>query len=324
MNTIINVLSGFDQAIAMLRNGRLVAVPTETVYGLAADATNTSAVNRIYEAKGRPDFNPLIAHVAGLDMAEKYGAFDDHSRQLAMEFWPGPLTLVLPLKPQSNIAKPVTAGLETIALRHPRGIMAKLSAGLGTPVAAPSANSSGHLSPTLATHVQADLGDKVDLILDGGPCELGLESTIVRCSDGQVTLLREGGLPVEDLEKSLGFAVQRGTNNPKVEAPGMLLAHYAPRKPVRLNATSVSSEDALLSFGHQSTEGQPVAHLNLSENGDLTEAAHNLFAMLKMLDESGAVSIAVQAIPHHGLGAAINDRLRRAAHGRTGKGELAR
>jgi len=312
MNNVLSIDEGVERAAAILRGGGLVAVPTETVYGLAADATNRAAVASIYEAKGRPSFNPLISHVSGIDMARKFGIFDALALKLAEEFWPGPLTLVVPLRAEAKIPESVTAGLPTIALRHPKGVMAQLCAMLDAPLAAPSANSSGKISPTEAHHVSEDLGDKVDLILDGGPCAVGVESTILKVDSENVVLLREGGIAVEELEKHLGRKISAHVSDAKIEAPGQLLAHYAPRLPIRLNATSVGEDEALLAFGPQS-ENHAIT-LNLSESGNMDEAAHNLFSMMKRLDGSGAVAIAVQPIPMHGLGAAVNDRLKRAAH----------
>ena len=311
MVRMINTDLGYGDALSLLRGGGIVAVPTETVYGLAANATNGQAVERIFRAKNRPNFNPLIAHVSGLDMAKQYGKFGELSLHLVKHFWPGPLTIVVPLQANSNIADAVTAGLNTIALRHPIGMMAKLAEGLGVPLAAPSANSSGKLSPTLAVHVAEDLGNKVDLILDGGPTLVGVESTILKIENSKATLLREGGLSVEKIEAVTG-PVNRAENNSKIEAPGMMLSHYAPTLPLRLNAKKVASDEALLIFGSMSTSGAPHIMRNLSRMGDLGEAARNLFAMLKELDKSGASAIAVQAIPRHDLGAAINDRLTRA------------
>jgi len=310
-NIMKNPKAGFDAALAALRSGGLAAVPTETVYGLGADATNGSAVSRIFAAKGRPDFNPLIAHVSGVEMARSIAVLNDVSLKLASRFWPGPLTLVVPLKPGATIAPAVTAGLETIALRQPKGIMADLANALGNPIAAPSANSSGRISPTLAKHVMDDLGDKIDVILDGGNCDVGLESTIVKADDDGVALLRKGGIAVETLEMFLGQKLRPGTDKPKVEAPGMLLAHYAPRTPVRLNAPCANEGEVLLAFGPGVDDGPAVR--NLSPEGDLHQAAHNLFAMMKELDMCGATRIAVQPIPQQGIGAAINDRLERAA-----------
>ena len=313
MAKVIPAVSGIESALSILADGGLVAVPTETVYGLAADACNEEAVRSIYAAKGRPSFNPLIAHVSGLPMAQEIGSFDDIAMKLARAFWPGALTLVVPLQQNKKIAPSVTAGLGTIALRHPKGIMAELAGRLGNPIAAPSANSSGKLTPTRAEHVQMDIGDRIDLILDDGPCPVGLESTIVKVVNGVPVLLREGGIPAEDIEALLGADVQRSSNTREIEAPGQLLAHYAPEAMLRLNATDFTKDEAVLAFGKQTTV-LPKLSRNLSEQGSLSEAASNLFSMLKELDLEGATRIAVQPIPTHGLGAAINDRLKRAAH----------
>lgn len=314
MSTVLDICGSdpgdaLDQAAEALAGGALVAVPTETVYGLAADATNPEAVAKIYAAKGRPTFNPLIIHVSGPDMAQRYGGFDDTAERLIEAFWPGPLTLVVPMGQDSGLAEAVTANLETVAIRQPTGAMADLARRLGRPLAAPSANSSGRISPTRAEHVAADLGDKVALILDGGPCAVGLESTIVKCAGDAVTLLREGGLDQASIEAVVG-PLDRPADE-RIEAPGMLLKHYAPSKPVRLNADHAAAGEALLGFGPQGNG----AALNLSPSGDLAEAARNLFAMLHDLDGSEAKAIAVQPVPNTGLGAAINDRLRRAAAG---------
>ena len=313
MAKVIPAVSGIESALSILADGGLVAVPTETVYGLAADACNEEAVRSIYAAKGRPSFNPLIAHVSGLPMAQEIGSFDDIAMKLARAFWPGALTLVVPLQQNKKIAPSVTAGLGTIALRHPKGIMAELAERLGNPIAAPSANSSGKLTPTRAEHVQMDIGDRIDLILDDGPCPVGLESTIVKVVDGVPALLREGGIPAEDIAALLGEDVQRSSDTREIEAPGQLLAHYAPEAILRLNATDFTKDEAVLAFGKQTTV-LPKLSRNLSEQGSLSEAASNLFSMLKELDLEGATRIAVQPIPTHGLGAAINDRLKRAAH----------
>ena len=291
------------RAADILARGGLVAVPTETVYGLAADATNPDAVARIYAAKGRPSFNPLIVHVADLAMAERYGALDPLARALAEAFWPGPLTLVVPLRADARpaLAAAVTAGLDTVAIRHAPGAMADLAARLDRPLAAPSANLSGRLSPTTAAHVAAQLGDRVDLIVAGGSCEVGLESTIVRTVPP--TLLREGGVPREEIEVVTGPLAAPGG---AIQAPGMLASHYAPNAGLRLDATDRRPGEALLGFG-------PVAgDVSLSSGGDLGEAAENLYAMLAELDADHD-AIAVAPIPEEGLGAAINDRLRRAA-----------
>ena len=312
MNNVLSLDGGYDKALAILRDGGLVAVPTETVYGLAAHACDEKAVQNIYKAKGRPSFNPLIAHVADVVMAKRYAEFDNVSEKLAQNFWPGALTLVLPLKTPSKIAGAVTAGLDTIALRHPRGIMARLAAGLKAPLAAPSANSSGKISPTSAEHVADDLGNKVDLILDGGRCDVGLESTIVKCAKDGVYLLREGGIPLDAIKDVVGTDILK-VDGTKLEAPGMMLAHYAPTSPLRLNIAEPREDEAFLAFGEGGKRNAPTR--NLSPTGNLEEAAHNLFAMMKELDASHPGTIAVHPIPEMGIGAAINDRLRRAAHG---------
>lgn len=307
-----------ERALDLLRSGGIVAIPTETVYGLAADATDGSAVARIFEAKGRPRFNPLIAHVAGMAMAERIGVFDRLSRRLVEAFWPGPLTIVLPLSPVSSIHPLVTAGLETVALRMPQGFGASLTARLGRPLAAPSANASGRISPTTAEAVAADLGDRVPLIIDGGATQIGLESTIVKAEGERLRLLRPGGLAAELIEAVVGLPLRREAG--RVEAPGMLASHYAPRAHVRINAAEVLPGEALLAFGEKRAAGSQEASaiLNLSPSGDIREAASNLFSHLQALDRSGAAVIAVEPIPHAGLGEAINDRLTRAAAPRGG------
>lgn len=307
----------------MLKRGGLVAFPTETVYGLGADATQAEAIARLYRAKGRPSFNPLISHVADLAAAEAIARFDTVSRRLAAAFWPGPLTLVLPKAPGCPVADLATAGLATIAIRvpdHPVG-HAILQA-LGRPVAAPSANISGHVSPTSASHVAADLTGRIDLIVDGGAVPVGVESTIVSCL-GTPKLLRPGGLPRTAIEQVLGHALERVVEEPHSDsphplAPGMLASHYAPRATVRLNATDVGPGEALLAFGNADVPGaaQARAVLNLSPRGDLVEAAANLFGHLRALDQRGTATIAVMPVPMHDLGEAINDRLARAAVGR--------
>ncbi|MGB8819080.1 MAG: L-threonylcarbamoyladenylate synthase [Rhizobiaceae bacterium] len=304
-----------DRAAALLRAGGIVAVPTETVYGLAADATNGRAVAAIYEAKGRPPFNPLIVHVSGMEMAESLAIFDPVSRQLAEAFWPGPLTLVLPLKPHSSISNLVTAGLETVGLRCPKGPARDLIARLGSPLAAPSANSSGRISATSAKAVAADLGAHIPLILDGGASPVGVESTIVKVEDGHVRLLRPGGIAGENIEKACGMPLERIDQRAAIEAPGMLASHYAPHAKVRLDAVRLLPGEALLAFGPRRGCGveNAVKTLNLSPSGDLAEAASNLFAYLAELDQSGALCIAVEPIPERGLGEAIIDRLKRAA-----------
>ncbi|QDZ00471.1 threonylcarbamoyl-AMP synthase [Nitratireductor mangrovi] len=294
--------------------GRPVALPTETVYGLAADATSGEAVARIFEAKGRPRFNPLIVHVADMAMARTIGRFDPLSEKLAEAFWPGPLTLVVPLAPASPVHPLVTAGLDTVGLRLPRGFAARLIAETGRPLAAPSANSSGRISATSAAAVAGDLGERVDLIVDGGPTPVGLESTIVKVADGELRLLRPGGIAAEEIEAVAGMKLARGASE-KVEAPGMLLSHYAPSARLRVGATSLEPGEALLAFGPTRIAGggAAVAVANLSLAGDLREAAANLFSMLQQLDRSGATAIAAERVPETGLGEAINDRLRRAA-----------
>ena len=292
------------RATNTLREGGLVAVPTETVYGLAADATNPDAVARIYAAKGRPAFNPLIAHVSGARMAGRYGVLDEAASALIQAFWPGPLTLVLPVRSNAApaLAAAVTAGLPTVALRHAPGVMADLASHLDRPLAAPSANLSGRLSPTTAAHVEAQLGGRVDLVMDGGACGVGVESTIVR-TGARPTLLREGGLERSDIETIVGpLAAPDGA----IEAPGMLASHYAPNAQLRLDATDARSGEALLGFG------AIAGDVSLSPRGDLAEAAHRLYASLAQLDETHG-AIAVAPIPRDGIGAAINDRLRRAA-----------
>lgn len=311
---ILSTGNALERALALLEAGEIVAIPTETVYGLAGDATNGGAVARIFEAKGRPRFNPLIAHVAGMEMAGRFAHFDPLSLQLAQTFWPGPLTLVLPVRAGSPIHPLVTAGLDTIALRMPKGFGGELIARLGRPLAAPSANSSGKVSATTAEAVAADLGDKIPLIVDGGATPVGLESTIVKVENGMLRLLRPGGVPAEEIEAATGLKLARGAPS-GVEAPGMLASHYAPGAAVRCDARDVAAGEALLAFGpHRAkSASQAVAVLNLSPTGDLREAAANLFAHLQALDRSGAAMIAVEPIPHDGLGEAINDRLTRAA-----------
>ena len=316
---ILKARSAQDEAFAVLKRGGLVALPTETVYGLAADAGNGAAVARIFEAKGRPRFNPLIANVANLDMAKAIAKFDPLSERLAAAFWPGPLTLVLPLLPGAPVHDLVTAGLETIALRQPQGFASGVIARLGRPLAAPSANSSGRISPTTAQAVADDLGNKVDLIVDGGQTPIGLESTIVKVEEGRVFLLRPGGAAAEDIERVAAVPLSREISG-KVEAPGMLLSHYAPKANLRLGADAILPGEALLAFGKNRAPGaeKAIAMLNLSPSGDLREAAANLFEHMRRLDASGAKMIAVEPIPAIGLGEAINDRLGRAAAPRNG------
>ena len=311
---ILKIGRAMERALALIEAGGIVAIPTETVYGLAGDATNGEAVARIFEAKGRPRFNPLIAHVSGRAMAERIAVFDPLSRKLVEAFWPGPLTLVLPLAAGSGIHPLVTAGLETIALRMPQGFGAALIARLGRPLAAPSANSSGKITATTAGAVAADLGDRVTLIVDGGATPVGLESTIVKVEGQILRLLRPGGIAAEVVEAAAGLPLLRGAGA-GVEAPGMLASHYAPGAAVRIEAMDVRPGEALLAFGPRRADRaeRAVAMLNLSQSGDLREAASNLFSHLQALDRSGATTIAVEPVPSIGLGEAINDRLFRAA-----------
>ncbi|MGC3938264.1 L-threonylcarbamoyladenylate synthase [Roseobacter sp. EG26] len=301
--------AGFAKAADLLGSGQLVAFPTETVYGLGADARNGRAVAAIYEAKGRPSFNPLIVHLPDVAAAQAYVAWSDTADRLAQAFWPGPLTLVLPLLPEHGLSSLVTAGLPTVALRVPAQKSAQaLLRAFGGPVAAPSANPSGRISPTTAAHVMAGLGDKVSAILDDGPCLVGLESTIVGLAEAPL-LLRAGGLPIEIIEVALGTALAEAETprDPKrVRAPGQLASHYAPNAPLRMNATAKRIGEVFLGFGAMACD------LNLSENADLHEAAARLFESLHQLDAKG-LPIAVAPIPDHGLGRAINDRLARAA-----------
>lgn len=306
-----------DVACDVLASGEPVVIPTETVYGLAADATNPAAITRIYEVKGRPRFNPLIAHMSGLDMALQHAEFDPLSLELARKFWPGPLTLVLPLREESPIHELCTAGLPTVGVRVPEGFAGGLIAAFGRPLAAPSANTSGRISPTSAAHVEADLGGKIRLILDGGASGVGVESTIIKVEDGVARLLRPGGLDVASIEAVIRQEVMRSENavQEAIEAPGMLASHYAPHAPVRLEATSVEEGEILVNFGAQTIEGSElaVAAFDLSPSGDLREAAANLFATMKKADALSARRIAFAPIPIDGLGEAINDRLARAA-----------
>lgn len=305
-------------AARRLAAGELVVLPTETVYGLAADASNGEAVARLYAAKGRPAFNPLISHVADREMADTHGAFDASASKLAEAFWPGPLTLVVPRRPASTICDLVTAGLDTVGLRLPDAPVARdIARLLGSPFAAPSANRSGRISPTTAEAAIEELGEAVALVIDAGPCRVGLESTIVACVGTDPVLLRPGGISRNDIEAVLGRSLSASApHDPgRPQAPGMLASHYAPNAQVRLEAREVAPGEALLTFGPRPPAGAGDAAmiLNLSETGDLTEAAANLFTCLRRLDASGADIIAVSPIPDEGLGEAINDRLRRAA-----------
>nr|WP_274615737.1 L-threonylcarbamoyladenylate synthase [Sphingomonas sp. ACRSK] len=294
------------EAAQRIADGQCVAVPTETVYGLAADATNAEAVASIYAAKGRPSFNPLIVHLLDRTAAEALARFDASAGRLADAFWPGPLTLVLPLREDSEIASLVTAGLSSIAIRVPaHRAMQALLAATGRPLAAPSANASGGISPTRAEHVVASLNGRIPLVLDDGPTERGLESTILACTDGTVRLLRPGPITAEQVSAVTG--AMPGPAGSGIEAPGQLASHYAPGKPVRLDATAAEADEWLIGFG-------PVAGDDtLSGAGDLTEAAARLFDCLHRADAAPKARIAVGPVPREGLGAAINDRLARAA-----------
>jgi L-threonylcarbamoyladenylate synthase len=297
---------GIARAAAHLKAGRLVAFATETVYGLGADARNGEAVAAIYEAKGRPSFNPLIVHVADAEQARRYAHWSHDAEVLASAFWPGPLTLVLPLREGHGLSSLVTAGLDSVALRMPAQASAQaLLRAADAPLAAPSANPSGRISATTAAHVIGGLGGRIAAVLDDGPCPVGLESTIVGLTGPRPTLLRAGGLPQEALEDALGLRLEC-VDGAEIIAPGQLASHYAPQAAVRLDATQAEAGEVLLGFG-------PVAgDLTLSATGDLVEAAAHLFEMLHQLDATGK-PIAVAPIPDHGLGRAINDRLRRAA-----------
>ena len=312
-NTLGNgwVVPADDAAITaatqLLMAGQIVAIPTETVYGLAADAQNVDAVARIYAAKGRPDFNPLIVHVRDQKAAEKLGVFNATAQALAEAFWPGPLTLVLPLQPDAPIARAVTAGLPTIAIRCPaHSVMQALLLKSGLSLAAPSANPSGFISPTRADHVLKGLGGAAPMILDGGSCSAGLESTIVAVREDGWQILRPGPVTSEDIENVIGYAPLAAANG-FIEAPGQMASHYAPSKPVRLNVIASEPDVYLIGFGAIAGDD------NLSATGDLAQAAAHLFEALHTADASAAVSIAVAPIPHEGIGIAINDRLARAA-----------
>jgi L-threonylcarbamoyladenylate synthase len=298
-------------AAELLKAGRLVAFPTETVYGLGGDAANEHAVAEIFAAKGRPRFNPLIVHLPGLVEAEAVAVFDDRARGVAARFWPGPLTLVLPRRSDSGLSLLASAGLDTVAVRSPAHEVAQaLLREVSRPIAAPSANRSGRVSPTEAAHVAEELGDRVAMILDGGRTPVGLESTVLDLSGEVPTLLRPGGVASEQLTEFLGPIAAPATGRPK--SPGMLVSHYAPSLPLRLDAISAQPGEALLAFGPEAPSGFAEV-LWLSPPGDLAEAAANLFAMLRRLDRPPFNGIAVMPIPEQGLGRAINDRLRRAA-----------
>lgn len=298
--------AAIEEAVRLIRAGWPVAVPTETVYGLAADATEPAAVARIYEAKGRPGFNPLIVHVSGVEQAETIGEVSEAARRLAERYWPGPLTVVVSRRAGAGVAEAVTAGLPTVALRCPaHPVMRELLTACGRPLAAPSANHSGSISPTTAAHVIESLGSRVPLVIDGGATALGLESTIVGVGEDGIRLLRAGPIDFDEVLATAGLAAASGSG--AIEAPGQLASHYAPGKPVRLNATAARDGEWLIGFG-------PVTgDETLSASGDLGQAAAGLFAALHRADRQPRPRIAVAPIPEQGLGAAINDRLRRAA-----------
>jgi L-threonylcarbamoyladenylate synthase len=305
-----------DEAARLIRAGELVAFPTETVYGLGADATSERAVAKIFEAKGRPQFNPLISHVLDSSEARRFVQWNGLADRLAAKFWPGPLTLVLPRAKDSPIALLTTAGLDTVAIRAPAHPMAQaLIRAAGLPIAAPSANRSGSISPTRAEHVAESLGDRVALILDGGPCTVGVESTVLDLTGARPVLLRPGGATREAIEAvagGIGVSDALPEGDAPRKSPGQLQSHYAPARPVRLEATTVDRDEALLAFGPNPPAGARHT-LNLSVAGDLGEAAANLFAHLRALDRPEVARIAAMPVPHTGLGLAINDRLRRAA-----------
>ncbi|MGH1376149.1 MAG: L-threonylcarbamoyladenylate synthase [Alphaproteobacteria bacterium] len=315
-----------EQAAAFLKEGGLVGMPTETVYGLAANACDGQAVAKIFEAKGRPQFNPLIVHVNSIEEAQEFAEMNGQEVQIAQSFWPGPLTMILKRKDNSGLSDLVSAGLQTVAVRVPAHKVARaLIKACGFPIAAPSANKSGSLSPTSPAHVAQSLGDAVDVILADGACAVGLESTVIDCSGDAPLILRPGGLSAEDIAEVIGVEVlyDLGDHGGDVKSPGQLLKHYAPDTPVRLNAIDLEEGEALLSFGSVKFMGvkngasasdlprDMVCHL--SKEGDLYEAASNLFAMMRELDKPQHKAIAVMNIPEQGIGIAINDRLKRAA-----------
>ena len=304
------------EAVSLLEHGKLVALPTETVYGLAGDATADRAVAAIFAAKDRPQFNPLIAHYTGAEAARRDVTLDERAMELGRRFWPGPLTLVLPRRADCRVSLLASAGLDSQAVRVPRHEVAqRLLAAFGRPLVAPSANRSGRVSPTQAQHVAEELGDRVALILDGGPCAIGIESTVVALLGREPLLLRPGAVTEEEIEAVIGPLDHAGEDG-RPRGPGMLASHYAPDLPLRLDATELRAGEALLAFGPRPLAGA-VLSMNLSAAGDLDEAAAQLFAALRRLDRDGRgqglIGIAVMPVPERGLGRAINDRLRRAA-----------
>lgn len=309
---ILAAAEGMEEAVALLRAGELVAFPTETVYGLGADAGQDEAVARIFAAKGRPRFNPLIVHTLGPDWAARVAALPPLAERLAEAFWPGPFTMVLPRRDEAPLSLLVSAGLDSVAIRVPAHPVAReLLRRSGRFVAAPSANPSGAVSPTTAAHVTECLAGKVPLVLDGGPCTVGLESTVLDVTGERPVLLRPGGITREMIEKVVGPLAEREDDG-KITSPGQLASHYAPALPLRLDAAEVGADEALLAFGPEPLPGA-ARTLNLSPGGNLVEAAANLFAMLRALDDPACRGIAAMPVPEEGLGAAINDRLRRAA-----------
>ncbi len=303
-----------DEAVHALSAGDCVAIPTETVYGLAADATNGTAVAKIFELKDRPRFNPLICHVSDLDMAQKYGLLNQTSLALAEKFWPGPLTIVVPVNPTSGVHDLVTAGLVTIGLRCPSGMTCRIIERFGKPLAAPSANKSGRISSTSAQHVADEFKTQDLLIVDGGACEVGIESTIVKAEADRLILLRPGVITAEEMQLATGIAVETASTD-MIEAPGMMKSHYAPNAAMQLEVTKCPEGAGLLAFSNGNGKDRDGAAriMNLSESGDLREAAANLYHHLKALDSLEPKLIAVEPIPLGGLGDAINDRLARAA-----------
>jgi L-threonylcarbamoyladenylate synthase len=308
-------IEAVDNAVSLWRTGELVALPTETVYGLGADACNGEAVAKIYQVKSRPQFNPLIVHVATTEIAKRYVQWNSVAETAAAAFWPGPLTLVLARAAGCPISELVSAGGHTIAIRVPAHPVAQqLLTGFDGGIAAPSANRSGRVSPTTAQHVLDELGERISMVVDGGPCVVGLESTVLDVSGEAPMLLRPGSITHGMLEEALGIPVLRHTGGSKIASPGQLESHYAPSIPVRLNAIDVKPDEALLAFGAPFPTGAQTAILNLSPNGNLVEAAAHLFEYMRLLDNPVYSGIAVMAIPMEGIGEAINDRLRRAAH----------
>jgi len=302
--------SDIETAAQALRAGQLVAFPTETVYGLGADATNGEAVARVYAAKGRPSFNPLIAHVPDAESAFALGEFPADARVLAQAFWPGPISLVVPRRKDCPVSLLASSGLDSIAIRVPAHPVAlDLLKAAGRPIVAPSANPSGKISPTTAEHVRRHLKDKVAMVLDGGRCKVGVESSVVSFLEDGPKLLRHGGIPKAEIEKVLGHEIAVESHSARPHAPGQLLSHYAPHAELRLNAEAAREGEAYLGFGPLHAHGR----WTLSATGDLVEAAASLFRLLHEIDATGVSRIAVAPVPHHGLGEAINDRLLRAA-----------